>query len=72
MNGESILVSYGLILEINEENGINHNCNTDNGSSGSPILSLKNNKIIGIHYGSSYQFEYNLGTLLIYSIKEFN
>ena len=70
MNGEN--VSYGLITEINEENGINHKCNTDNGSSGSPILSLKNNKLIGIHYGSPNKYEYNLGTLIIYAIIEFN
>ena len=72
MNGENILVSYGLITEINEENGINHKCNTDNGSSGSPILSLKNNKLIGIHYGSPNKYDYNLGTLIIYAIIEFN
>ena len=72
MNGDNILVSYGLISEINEDNGIHHKCNTDNGSSGSPILSLKNNKLIGIHYGSSNNYEYNKRTLIIYAIIEFN
>ena len=72
MKGENILVSYGLISEINEENGINHKCNTDNGSSGSPILSLKNNKLIGIHYGSHNKYELNKGTLIIYVIIKFN
>ena len=72
LNGENILVSYGLITGINEENGINHRCNTDNGSSGSPILSLKNNKLIGIHYGSSNAYDFNKGTLIIYAIIEFN
>ena len=67
MNGDNIVVSYGLISEINEDNGINHKCNTDNGSSGSPILSLKNNKLIRIYYGSPNKYEYNLGTLIIYS-----
>ena len=42
IKGENIIVSYGLISDINEENKINHLCNTDKGSSGSPILSLKN------------------------------
>ena len=70
LKGENILVSYGLLSEINDENGINHNCNTDYGSSGSPILSLKNNGLIGIHYGSS-KFEFNKGTLIIYPIIEF-
>ena len=45
-------VSYGLINKLIEESKIIHYCNTDDGSSGSPILSLKNNKIIGVHYGS--------------------
>ena len=72
MNGENILASYGLITEINEENRIKHKCNINNGSSGSPILSLKNNKLIGIHYDSSDKYEYNLGTLIIYIIIEFN
>ena len=72
MNGENILVSYGLLSEINEENGINHKCNIDKGSSGSPILSLKNNKLIGIHYGLSDKYDFNKGTLIIYAIIEFN
>ena len=33
MNGDKILVSYGIITEINENNGINHKCFTDNRSS---------------------------------------
>ena len=72
MKGKNILVSYGLISEINEENGINYKCNIDNGSSGSSILSLKNNKLIGIHYGSHNKYELNKGTLIIYAIIEFN
>ena len=44
MNGENILVSYGLLSKINEENGIKHKCRTDKFSSGAPILSLRNNK----------------------------
>ena len=72
MNGKNVLVSYGLIIEINGDKGIMHKCNTDNGSSGSPILSLKNNKLIGVHYGSLDKFQYNLGTLIIYAIIEFN
>ena len=71
LNGENIVVSYGLLTEINEENGINHKCNTSKGSSGSPILSLKNNKLIGIHYGGSRNYDYNKGTLIIYPIIEF-
>jgi len=71
LQGENIVVSYGLLSEINEINGIIHKCKTDKGSSGSPILSLKNNKLIGIHLGSSVRSDFNMGTLIIYPIKEF-
>ena len=65
------MVSYGLITDIREKQ-IYHICNTDNGSSGSPILSLSNNKLIGIHYGSSKNFDINKGILIIYAIIDFN
>ena len=39
-----------------------HNCTTDNGSFGSPILNIQTNKVIGIHNKSSTN--YNIGTLL--------
>ena len=46
-----------------------HNCTTDNGSFGSPILNLQTNKVIGIHNKSS--INYNIGTLLKLPIKDF-
>ena len=46
-----------------------HNCTTDNGSFGSPILNLQTNKVIGIHYKSLTN--YNIGTLLKLPIKDF-
>ena len=46
-------VSYGLINIIIDNKTINHYCITEEGSSGSPILSLETFKLIGIHYGSS-------------------
>ena len=55
-----------------EENKIKHKCNTATGSSGSPILLLKSNKVIGIHYGSfSHNFSFNFGTLILKPILEF-
>ena len=42
-------VSYGLLNQIEGNNKIIHSCSTEEGSSGSPILSLDNNKVIGIH-----------------------
>ena len=47
------LVSYGLMKDISDGEKINHYCNTEDGASGSPILSLNNFKVIGVHYGGS-------------------
>ena len=69
--GKEIMLSYGLFMKI-EGSKIYHKCTTDYGSSGSPILSLQNNKVIGVHYGgSNFNFNYNFGTLLAYPIIEF-
>ena len=46
-------VSYGKgIKASNNKYDIEHKCNTLNGSSGGPILSLLTNEIIGIHKGT--------------------
>jgi len=63
-------VSYGLINDI-IDGKINHYCNTEEGSSGSPILSIKNNKIIGIHYGGS-GIKLNYGIFIKNVIDKFN
>ena len=62
-------VSYGLIDNLIEGKKINHCCNTEEGSSGSPILSLKTYKIIGIHYGGNNNK--NFGTFIKYAIEQF-
>ena len=59
---KNILVSYGLLSNV-DENKIYHKCNTNFGSSGSPILSLDKNKIIGIHFGGVTNKNFNVGTL---------
>ena len=41
MHGENICVSYGILNNI-QNYEIIHLCSTDNGSSGSPIINLKN------------------------------
>ena len=69
---EELSVSYGLIKDIIDNRKINHYCNTEEGSSGSPILSLKTLKVIGIHYGSSQKNKINYGTFIKYGIDEFN
>ena len=42
-------VSYGILKNIQDKYIIEHYCYTEYGSSGSPILNLLNNKIIGMH-----------------------
>ena len=64
-------VSYGIIKNINEKNEIIHFCHTREGSSGSPILNLENNKIIAIHFGAKESKNYNKGTFLNAPIKAF-
>ena len=63
-------VSYGLIKGIYEDKKykFKHTCNTKEGSSGSPILTLKN-KVIGLHTGGNKS--YKIGTFLNYPIKDF-
>jgi len=66
---EVVRVSYGMSVKI-KNNFIYHTCNTDGGSSGSPILSLKSFKVLGIHFGATY-YEYNKGTFIKAAIDEF-
>lgn len=63
LGGKKAHVSYGLIKEINKFE-IKHLCCTKNGSSGSPILNLENNKIIGLHKSAYPNDNLNGGTLL--------
>jgi len=72
INDKDIYTSYGILNNI-DENKIIHKCNTDGGSSGSPIILLKNNKVIGVHYGCSNQtkFKCNFGILLKEPIFEY-
>ena len=72
INGSEATVSYSIIKGINDYK-IKHLCTTDFGASGSPIINLENNKVIGIH-NSSYQnnnIKYNIATFLNFPIKEF-
>jgi len=63
-------VSYGLINELREYKTIIHFCNIENGSSGSPILLLETNKVMGVHYGGKQK--HNNGTYIKYAINEIN
>ena len=64
-------VSYGLLNKKEEINfEMLHYCSTEKGSSGSPILSLNDMKVIGIHK-SAGNFNFNKGSFLKYPIEEF-
>ena len=67
-----VYVSYGILknIIINEKYNFTHYCSTDYGSSGSPIVNLESNKVIGIHKERSPK-DYNIGSFLYYSITEF-
>ena len=69
---EKLSVSYGILKGIEEnEYNFSHLCNTETGSSGSPIIDLSNNNIIGIHIGGYEHFSFNKGAFLNYPILEF-
>ena len=70
---QQLSVSYGIIKSRFEEKQYDfiHYCSTEFGSSGSPILNIYNNKIIGIHKKRSENYNFNVGSFLYYSIKEF-
>ena len=67
----NLSVSYGLIQAIFEERKyeFQHKCSTMFGSSGSPILNLKSNKLIGIH--KHWATNFNIATFLNEPINEF-
>ena len=68
--GDEAKYSIGKIINIDEEQiNIEHDCSTQTGSSGSPIINLNNFKVIGVHKGF---YKLNFGTLLKMPIAEFN
>ena len=67
---KDVVVSYAQPPNFSESE-IFHICSTKKGSSGSPILLINNQKLIGIHYGCTKQYDFNKGRLLIYAIIEF-
>ena len=68
-----LAVSYGILNSKSETRKyeFTHKCSTDNGSAGSPVLNLYNNKVIGLHLSSNHRKMENIGTFLNYPIKEF-
>ena len=70
---QKLSVSYGILKNKYEDKEYNfiHYCSTEFGSSGSPILNIYNNKVIGIHKQRSLNSSYNIGSFLYYSVKGF-
>ena len=70
--GQDVKYSLGVILGIEDGITIKHLCNSQTGSSGGPLISLINFKVIGIHKGYEKDDKnYNFGTLLNLPIKRF-
>ena len=59
-------------LVIMKDNLILHRCDTDKGSSGSPILNLNSFQVIGIHIGYHQKNNVNIGKVIKFPIDEFN
>ena len=64
--GKKVMVSFGFGFKKCNDYEYKHLCNTESGSSGSPILDLTTNKIIGIHraFIQKLKENYNVGTFL--------
>lgn len=64
-------VSYGILKRIKENNDLEHYCITKDGSSGSPIINLENNKVLGVHKCGSVKCNFNMGAFLKNPINEY-
>ena len=71
-DGIEIMKASGIIQNIGEDNyNIRHLCDSDFGSSGGPLLNLRNFKVVGIHKGGAgIAKNWNMGTLLDEPIKK--
>ena len=56
---------------MENEYDFSHLCSTEGGSSGSPIFSLTSNKVIGIHKQSNNTNNFNFGSFIKLSVREF-
>ena len=71
-NLSEIYAKSSIYITHEDNYRIFHFCSTKEGSSGSPILNLKNYNVIGIHTGKHKLHNYNIGTLIKGPILEFN
>ena len=70
-SNDRLSVSFGILKNIFEDRKyrFSHRCCTKLGSSGSPVLNINNNKVIGVH--SEGNKNYNVGIFLNEPLKEF-
>jgi len=69
----TLVESSGTLQNISEERKylLIHNCRTGAGAGGSPLLNVRNNKVIGIHHSTDFHsHNKRRGTFLNYPIKE--
>ena len=72
-NGKEAKISFGKGIEKIDAYDIKHECHTEQGSSGGPILSRITDMVIGIHKGSKKidgKCVYNRGTFLKFPLNE--
>ena len=67
-NATKAAVSFGFGALYDSKYDILHKCNTQNGSSGGPIIKLATNEVIGIHKGFISSKGFNMGSLLKYPL----
>ena len=67
--GGDLTFSPGKILGIKDSN-ILHNCSTEGGSSGSPIISRYNSSIIGLHFAAHKKKNYNIAKEISYILND--
>ena len=68
--GGDIELTKGVLYYVhNRKNAFLHDCNTEHGFSGGPILLISNLKIMGIHLGYEQNNNYNYGIYLKEVIK---
>ena len=72
-NEQKLSISLGIIKEnsFDKEYEFKHLCSTGFGSSGSPIISASNNKVIGIHKKARLDENCNIGAFLNYAIIDY-
>ena len=69
--GQTLKYSIGIIKKIYKDNcNLDHTCETQAGSSGSPIINSETFNVIGIHKGYNEKTKFNIGTFILAPIEK--